>query len=40
MGKGPCGPDTEVFFDRGSKYDKRGIELIAKDLENDRYIEI
>ncbi len=40
MGLGPCGPDTEIFFDKGEKYDKRGIELIEKDLDNDRYIEI
>ncbi|TCG10672.1 alanine--tRNA ligase, partial [Mycoplasma todarodis] len=40
MGMGPCGPDTEIFFDRGSKYDERGVELIEKDLDNDRYIEI
>ncbi len=40
MGVGPCGPDTEIFFDRGPKYDRRGIELIEKDLDNDRYIEI
>ncbi|MDJ1647843.1 alanine--tRNA ligase [Mycoplasma phocimorsus] len=39
-GAGPCGPNTEIFFDRGEKYDQRGIELLEKDLENDRYIEI
>ena len=42
IGEGPCGPNTEVFFDRGEKYDPNhiGIDLLAKDLENDRYIEI
>lgn len=40
IGEGPCGPDTEMFFDRGAKYDSRGIELIANDIENDRFIEI
>lgn len=40
IGPGPCGPDSEIFFDRGEEYDKRGIELIEKDVENDRYIEI
>src|SRR5690554_3648653 len=40
IGPGPSGPDTEIFFDRGPQYDKRGIELIRDDIENDRYIEI
>ena len=21
IGEGPCGPDSEIFFDRGEKYD-------------------
>lgn len=42
IGEGPCGPDTEIFFDRGVKYDKDniGIDLLKNDMENDRYIEI
>jgi len=40
IGEGPSGPNTEIFFDRGIEYDKRGIELIEEDLDNDRYIEI
>ncbi len=42
IGEGPCGPNTEVFFDRGEKYDPEhiGIKLLAEDMENDRYIEI
>ncbi|TPR54365.1 alanine--tRNA ligase [Metamycoplasma neophronis] len=40
VGQGPCGPDTEIFFDRGEKYDKRGLELLINDIENDRFIEI
>ncbi len=40
IGEGPCGPDTEIFYDRGEKYDNRGITVLQNDLENDRYIEI
>jgi len=42
IGEGPSGPDSEIFFDRGEKYDKKkqGIKLLEKEIENDRYIEI
>lgn len=42
IGQGPSGPDSEVFFDRGEKYDPDhlGIKLLEEEIENDRYIEI
>ena len=42
IGEGPCGPNTEIFVDRGEQYDpkKLGIKLLQNDIENDRYIEI
>jgi len=40
IGEGPCGPDTEIFFDRGSEYGDFTPQAIADDIENDRYIEI
>lgn len=40
VGSGPCGPNTEIFYDRGPKYHSGGPELIANDIENDRFIEI
>ncbi|MGL5643867.1 MAG: alanine--tRNA ligase, partial [Metamycoplasmataceae bacterium] len=40
VGSGPCGPNTEIFYDRGERYHIGGPELIRDDIENDRYIEI
>ena len=42
IGEGPSGPDSEIFYDRGEKYDKEklGVKLLVDEIENDRYIEI
>ena len=42
IGEGPCGPDTEMFYDRGEAYDPdhMGERLLREDINNDRYIEI
>ena len=42
IGEGPCGPDTEIFFDRGKDYDPDGdaLEKFKKDQEQERYVEI
>lgn len=42
IGEGPSGPDSEVFYDRGEEFDpdKIGIDLLIKDIDNDRYVEI
>lgn len=42
IGEGPCGPDTEIFYDRGEEYDPEGLgeKLFFEELENDRYIEV
>jgi len=40
IGEGPCGPCTEIFFDRGAIYGDLDTDVIKNDIENDRYIEI
>ncbi|MCF0112107.1 MAG: alanine--tRNA ligase [Erysipelotrichaceae bacterium] len=42
IGEGPSGPDSEIFYDRGEKYDPQGLgeRLFFEELENDRYIEV
>jgi len=40
IGEGPCGPDTEIFFDRGPKYGLYTSDAIRDDIEQDRYVEI
>ena len=42
IGEGPCGPDSEIFFDRGEKYDPNGdaLEKFKVDEDQERYVEI
>ena len=42
IGEGPCGPNSEIYVDRGEKYDPQGLgeRLFFEELENDRYIEV
>lgn len=42
IGEGPCGPDSEIFFDRGEKYDplKDAFEKFKNDENQYRYVEI
>lgn len=42
IGEGPCGPDSEIFFDRGEKYDPNGdaLEKFKNDEDQERYVEI
>ncbi|MBQ7136438.1 MAG: alanine--tRNA ligase [Bacilli bacterium] len=41
IGEGPCGPDSEIFFDRGSEYDDgNALAHFMMDEDQERYVEI
>ncbi|MDD4035833.1 MAG: alanine--tRNA ligase, partial [Bacilli bacterium] len=42
IGEGPSGPDSEIFYDKGKEFDPDniGLDLLRKDIDNDRYVEI
>ncbi len=42
IGEGPCGPDSEIFYDQGEKLDPDGTawDKFIHDEDQDRYVEI
>jgi len=43
IGEGPCGPDTEIFVDRGEAYanaENNDLEMLRQGKDSDRYVEI
>ena len=43
IGEGPCGPDSEIFFNRGEKYDTPehdALKRFKEDEEQERFVEI
>ena len=42
IGEGPCGPDSEIFFDRGDLYDPDGtaFDKFKNDEDQERFVEI
>lgn len=42
IGEGPCGPNTEIFFDLGESENSEAeaSRLLSEDVDNDRFLEI